>query len=73
MEKDTGQKKEFGDKDILENLYHREFSGDLDRLALALGREPEDIREILDGAETIDEDLSMKILGIAQKRNTEIE
>jgi plasmid maintenance system antidote protein VapI len=71
MEKDNEKKKEFGDKDILENLYHREFSGDLNKLALALGRDAADIRNILDGDGTIDEDLSMKIRGIAQERNAE--
>ena len=60
-------------RNLLKALGEKEFSGDTGKLALALGREDGEIREILDGTAEIDEDLLMKIRGIAQQRDTEIQ
>lgn len=58
---------------LLSNLCENGFSGDVDLAALALGRESEEIQSMIDGEEEIDEDLLMKIRGIADERNIEIE
>jgi hypothetical protein len=57
----------------LAQLHDRGFGGDTFMLALALGREEEQIREMLDGNAEMDEDLEMKVRGIAQERNIEID
>lgn len=57
---------------LLSDLCENGFSGDVDLTALALGRESEEIQSMLDGEEEIDEDLLMKIRGIAEERNIEI-
>jgi hypothetical protein len=58
---------------LLSNLCEDGFSGNVEKLALALGRDKEEIQDILDGKAEIDEDLLMKIWGIAQQREVEIE
>ena len=60
-------------KELLENLYENGFSSSLGSLAVALGRDKEDLQNILDGEKTIDDDLAMKVRGIARERNIEIE
>lgn len=59
--------------ELLNNLCENGFAGDAEELALALGRDEEEIDELLSGEGTIDEDLLMKIRGIAQERGIEIE
>ena len=44
------------------------FGGDTEKAARALGRPPTEIREMLDGNQQIDDDLLMKIRGIAKER-----
>lgn len=56
----------------LQQLLDKGFGGDLFMLALALGREQGQVSSMLDGSETIDEDLEMKINGIAQERNIDV-
>ena len=56
----------------LQQLLDKGFGGDLFMLALALGREQEQVQAMLDGSEDIDEDLEMKINGIAQERDIDI-
>lgn len=58
---------------LLENLCEAGFNSDTEELAVALGRDEDDIISMLDGSEDIDEDLLMKIHGIARERNLEIE
>ena len=60
-------------KKMLETLSRKGFSQNTDELALALGRDSEEIENILSGDEIVDDDLAMKIRGIAQERNIEIE
>lgn len=59
--------------ELLNNLCENGFAGDAEELALALGRDEEEIKDMLSGEEDIDEDLLMKIRGIAQERGIEIE
>ena len=56
----------------LQQLLDKGFGGDVFMLALALGREEGQINSMLAGDEDIDEDLEMKINGIAQERDIEI-
>lgn len=59
--------------ELLNNLCENGFAGDAEELALTLGRDEEEIEEFLSGEGEIDEDLLMKIRGIAQERGIEIE
>ena len=59
--------------EMLENLLENGFSSDVEKLALALGRDSDQIEDILDGEEIVDDDLAMKIRGIAQQKDIEIE
>lgn len=58
--------------ELLENLWHEGFDGDVAALALALGRPTEEIEDFINGDETIDDDLVMKVRGIAAQRGIEI-
>jgi hypothetical protein len=53
----------------LKNLLEAGFGGDMFMFALALGREEDQLKSMLDGSEDVDEDLEMKVRGIAQERN----
>jgi hypothetical protein len=59
--------------ELLDNLCENGFEGDVSKLALALGRDEDEINSFFDGEQNIDEDLLMKIRGIAQERGIEIE
>ncbi len=59
--------------ELLENLRREGFDGDVNGLALALGRPVEEIEDFINGDETIDDDLVMKIRGIAGQRGINIE
>ncbi len=48
------------------------FEGDIAASALVLGRPEEEINRMLDGIEPIDEDLVMKLRGIAEERGIDI-
>jgi hypothetical protein len=52
----------------LMQLVEEAFAGDTHAAALALGREPEQIQEILTGDAFIDEDLDMKVQLLARER-----
>ena len=58
---------------MLENLLANGFDNDSNQLAMVLGRTPDEIRDILDKNDTIDDDLAMKIRGIANERDISIE
>lgn len=60
-------------KSMLENLCEKGFSGNKQQLAVVLGRSAEEIENIFNGTEEIDDDLAMKVKGIAQERNIEFE
>lgn len=55
--------------ELLKNFVAAGFRSDIDAAALALGRDVDEIRRMLDGEDAVDEDLEMKIRGIAQERN----
>ena len=60
-------------KAILETVRNEGFDGDDAQLAIALGRSKEQLASMINGAETIDDDLVMKARGIALNRNIEID
>jgi len=59
-------------RDLLKRFCAAGFDSDIERCALALGYQPEMIREILDGEKEVDEDLEIKMRGIAQERNFDL-
>ena len=58
---------------ILENLLSQGFDNEIDLLAEALGRPAAEIEAIIDGDETMDEDLLMKARRLAQERNIDLD
>lgn len=52
----------------LSALHERGFAGDVGATALALGRGADSINDLLAGNGEIDDDLAMKINGIAEQR-----
>jgi plasmid maintenance system antidote protein VapI len=69
---DQGTTQEQAQK-MLEDFCNKGFNGEIGKAALVLGRPTEEIKNFLDGEETIDDDLAMKIRGIAQERGIDIE
>ncbi|HEV8590951.1 MAG TPA: hypothetical protein VGQ55_02535 [Pyrinomonadaceae bacterium] len=68
-DKGTGQEKAWT---LLNGLLFHGFNGRVDELAIALGRSEEEIQELLRKGGVVDDDLTMKIRGIANERNVEI-
>jgi hypothetical protein len=60
-------------RQILKQLRDNGFEGSDEKLAVALGRPPEQVEAWMSGAEPVDDDVIMKARGIAQDRNIEIE
>lgn len=58
---------------LLMELGENTFSGDIGKLAVALGRDEDELDAVLDGEANVDEDLLMKIRGIAQERGASAE
>jgi hypothetical protein len=58
---------------LLQNLNEKGFDDEIELLAIALGRPTEEIIDFMNGDEIIDEDLVMKIRGIARQRDIDIE
>jgi len=58
---------------LLANFCREGFENDIDEIALVMGRPREEIEDFLNGDEIIDDDFVMKIRGIAQEREIEIE
>ena len=54
--------------DLLKDFCAVGFRSDINAASLALGYEPEQIRSMLEGKAPVDDDLEMKIRGIAQER-----
>jgi hypothetical protein len=57
----------------LTRLCMQAFSGDPGLTALALGRERNQIEDMMAGRDEIDEDLEIKIKGIAQERHVDLD
>jgi plasmid maintenance system antidote protein VapI len=66
----TGQDKA---REMLRLFIDNGFAGDLNETAMALGRRGEDLSGLLEGREDIDDDLAIKMRGIAQNRGFVIE
>ena len=60
-------------RNLLANLCEQGFNNNVGELALALGRPSDEISGMLGDNENIDDDLVMKIRGIAKERQIEIE
>ena len=60
-------------QNILATVRDEGFDGDDEKLARALGRSAEQIEAMIEGDETIDDDIVMKARGIAQNRGIELE
>jgi hypothetical protein len=55
-------------REMLRSLCDNGFDGDDERAGQVLGRPGSEIREMLDGDVDIDDDLAMKVRGIAKER-----
>ncbi len=66
----TGQDKAQG---MLRLFIDNGFNGDLNETAIVLGRPEDELAEMLSGTQNIDDDLVMKMRGIAQNRGFVIE
>ena len=60
-------------REILSAFCENGFDGDTEKAAEVLGRRSGDIRSMLDGESSIDDDLAMKIRGIAEERGIEVD
>ena len=60
-------------QNMLKTLRDQGFDGNNENLAIALGRTTEQVQAMIDGTETIDDDVVMKARGIALNRGIEIE
>ena len=58
---------------MLQTLRDQGFDADNHKLAIALGRTDEQVESMISGAETIDDDVVMKVRGIALNRGIELE
>ena len=58
---------------ILRNLRDRGFDSSDEKVAVALGRTPEEIRSLSSGRQVIDDDVIMKARGIALNRGIRVE
>lgn len=58
---------------MLQTLRDQGFDADNDKLAIALGRTVEQVEAMINGTETIDDDVVMKAKGIALHRGVELE
>ena len=60
-------------REMLRAFCDKGFKGDDEKAATALGRPVSELREMLDGQTAIDEDLAMKVRGIARERGFRVE
>lgn len=60
-------------QNMLKTLRDQGFDADDEKFAVALGRTTEQVRAMISGAETIDDDVVMKARGIALNRGIAIE
>ena len=60
-------------QEILATLLDDGFDGDDAKLTQALGRTKDQVQAMIDGEETIDDDVVMKARGIALNRGIELE
>jgi hypothetical protein len=60
-------------QNMLKTLRDQGFDGKDENVSVALGRTTEQVRAMINGAETIDDDVVMKARGIALNRGIDIE
>jgi hypothetical protein len=58
--------------EILRNFIDNGFESDTGQAALVLGRTPEELESMLNGEMVVDDDLEMKIHGIADERDIQL-
>jgi hypothetical protein len=58
--------------DVLRSFCDNGFHGSLEDAGLVLGRPVEELQRMIEGVEPVDEDLVMKVRGIAQERGIDI-
>ena len=59
-------------REMLQAFCENGFDGSIEATALALGRDDDEIGEFLTGENEVNDDLLMKIRGIAQQRHIDI-
>ena len=69
---DTSQTSPEESREMLQAFCENGFDGSIEATALALGRDDDEIGEFLTGENEVDDDLLMKIRGIAQQRHIDI-
>ena len=69
---DRGTSPEAG-RELLRRLRDQGFQASDEKLAVALGRPVEEVTAFIEGNEPVDDDLVMKVRGIAQQRGVTIE
>jgi len=60
-------------QEILRSFCENGFKGDDEKAGLVLGRPPEEIRDMIDGDVDVDDDLVMKVRGIAEERGIQLQ
>ena len=60
-------------RDMLDAFCKNGFGGDAQKAAAVLGRPASELREMLDGQSAVDDDLAVRMRGIANERNFRIE
>jgi hypothetical protein len=68
----TEQNEASGGVDLLKDFIAVGFRSDVKAAALVLGHEEELLRAMMNGETPVDDDLEMKMRGIAQERNFKI-
>jgi len=58
--------------ELLRHYIDNGFGSDINEAALTLGRTPEELDSMLSGDMTVDDDLEMKIRGIAEERSIDL-
>ena len=59
-------------REMLQAFCENGFDGSIEATALALGRDDDEIQDLLTGDSEVDDDLLMKMRGIAQQRHIDI-
>jgi len=62
-----------GAREMLDSFCRNGFDGDRQKAAVVLGRPESELSEMLDGQTAVDDDLAMKMRGIANERGFRIE
>ena len=58
--------------ELLRHFIDNGFESDIGKAAIVLGRTPEELESMLNGEMVVDDDLEMKIRGIADERDIEL-